>query len=65
MGGKDRPWQVFRQGDKPGVFILKVLEGSGAARSERLKPGDRILKVRELLGMVCELDKWVVGGMDV
>ena len=45
MGGVDRPQHVFRQGDKPGVFILQILEGSAAARVGKLRPGDRILQV--------------------
>ena len=45
MGGIDRPQHVFRQGDKPGIFILQILEGSAAAKVGRLRPGDRILRV--------------------
>ncbi len=45
MGGIDRPQHVFRQGDKPGVFILQILEDSVAAKVGRLKAGDRILQV--------------------
>ena len=45
MGGVDRPQHVFRQGDKPGVFILQILEDSAAAKVGRLRAGDRILQV--------------------
>lgn len=45
MGGSDRLWHVFRQGDKPGIFILRIMEGSAAAQNGKLKQGDRILKV--------------------
>ena len=45
MGGTDRPQHVFRQGDKPGVFILKILEEGAAAKVGKLRTGDRILKV--------------------
>lgn len=45
MGGADHPHHVFRQGDKPGVFILQILEGSAAAKVDKLKAGDRILQV--------------------
>ncbi len=45
MGGMDRPHHVFSQGDKPGVFILCVVEDGAAARAGKLKAGDRILQV--------------------
>lgn len=45
MGGVDHPQHVFRQGDKPGIFILQLLEESAAAKVRKLKPGDRILQV--------------------
>lgn len=45
MGGFDRPQHVFRQGDKPGIFILKILEGGAAEKIGKLRAGDRILKV--------------------
>lgn len=45
MGGIDRPQHVFRQGDKPGILVLQVMEGGAAARVGRLKVGDRILQV--------------------
>eukprot|EP00118_Oscarella_pearsei_P021971 m.250499 g.250499 ORF g.250499 m.250499 type:complete len:506 (+) comp40321_c3_seq15:80-1597(+) len=44
MGGVDRPSHVFRHGDKPGVFILKILPG-GAAWCSSLRVGDRLLAV--------------------
>ena len=46
MGGTDRPQHVFRQGDKPGVFILQILKDSVADRIKKLRTGDRILQVR-------------------
>jgi hypothetical protein len=45
MGGSERPHHVFRQGDKPGIFILMVTANGAAAKSGRLRTGDRILKV--------------------
>lgn len=45
MGGVDRPQHVFRQGDKSGVFILHILEGSPASKVGKLRAGDRILQV--------------------
>jgi C-terminal processing protease CtpA/Prc len=47
MGGRDHPLHVFRQGDKPGIFILQLMEESAAAKVGRLKLGDRILQVRK------------------
>lgn len=46
MGGVDHPQHVFRQGDKPGVFILQILERSAAFKVGKLQLGDRILQVR-------------------
>ena len=46
MGGVDRPKHIFRQGDRPGMFILEVLAEGAAAKSGKLRSGDRILKVR-------------------
>lgn len=46
MGGIDHPLHVFRQGDKPGIFILQILEESAASKVGKLWPGDRILQVR-------------------
>ena len=46
MGGMDRRHHVFRQGDTPGVFILQVLEKSAAAKTGKLRTGDRIVQVR-------------------
>lgn len=45
MGGTDRPQHILRQGDKPGVFILKVLEEGAAFKVNKLRVGDRILEV--------------------
>ena len=45
MGGADRPKHIFRQGDRPGIFILEVLSDGAAALCGKLKSGDRILKV--------------------
>lgn len=44
MGGVDRPSHVFRIGDKPGLFVLKILP-NGAAWNSALRVGDRILAV--------------------
>ena len=45
MGGVDRPQHVFRQGDKPGIFILQILKESAADKVGKLRAGDRILQV--------------------
>ncbi|CAI8048202.1 Protein scribble homolog [Geodia barretti] len=45
MGGNERPFHVFRQGDKPGIFILMVTPDGAAAKTGKLRTGDRILKV--------------------
>lgn len=45
MGGSDRPQHIFRQGDKPGIFIRDVIAGGAAANSGRIRIGDRILSV--------------------
>jgi len=45
MGGIDRPRHVFRQGDKPGIFILKIEAGGAASKCGRLRVGDRIITV--------------------
>ena len=45
MGGADRPKHIFRQGDRPGIFILEILPDGAAALCGKLKSGDRILKV--------------------
>ena len=45
MGGADRPKHIFRQGDRPGMFILEVLPEGAAALTGKLRSGDRILKV--------------------
>ena len=45
MGGIDRPQHVFRQGDKPGVFILQIVNESAADKVGKLRAGDRILQV--------------------
>lgn len=47
MGGVDRPKHVFRQGDKPGIFILQVLCDGAADKCGRLRSGDRLLRVSE------------------
>ena len=49
MGGADRPKHIFRQGDRPGIFILEVLPDGAAALCGKLKSGDRILKVLNFL----------------
>ena len=38
MGGADRPHHVFRQGDKPGIFILMV-GGGGEGGKEGIEEG--------------------------
>lgn len=48
MGGADRPGHVFRQGDKPGIFILMVTPDGAAYAVGKLKPGDRILRVNNV-----------------
>ncbi len=47
MGGADRPNAVFRQGDKPGVFVAEIRDNGAAKKCERLRVGDRILTVSE------------------
>ncbi|XP_062503600.1 kelch-like protein 10 [Corticium candelabrum] len=44
MGGVDRPSHVFRIGDKPGLFVLKIIP-AGAAWNSSLRVGDRVLAV--------------------
>ena len=39
MGGADRPGHVFRQGDKPGIFILMVISVGGGRRKRRKAEG--------------------------
>ena len=53
MGGADRPKHIFRQGDRPGIFILEVLPDGAAALCGKFKSGDRILKVLYLSTDVC------------
>lgn len=48
MGGADRAGHVFRQGDKPGIFILMVTPDGAAYAVGKLKPGDRILRVNNV-----------------
>ncbi len=46
MGGADRPNAVFRQGDKPGVFVAEIRsDGAANKLGGRLRVGDRILTV--------------------
>lgn len=45
MGGTDRQTHLFRQGDKPGIFILQVIPDGAAAECGKLRSGDRILRV--------------------
>ena len=45
MGGTDRPNHIFRQGDKPGIFVLHLLAEGAAAKCGSLRAGDRILTV--------------------
>ncbi|XP_076348161.1 uncharacterized protein LOC143245792 [Tachypleus tridentatus] len=44
IGGADRPCHPFGQGE-PGIFISKIVPNSTAAKSEKLRVGDRLLKV--------------------
>lgn len=45
MGGADRRNHVFRQGDKPGIFVLHLLPEGAAMKCGSLRVGDRILSV--------------------
>ena len=45
MGGINHPQHVFRQGDKPGIFILQMMKESAVAKIGRLRQGDRIIQV--------------------
>lgn len=45
MGGADYPKNVFRHGDKPGIFILEMHRDGPAKQCGRLRVGDRILTV--------------------
>lgn len=57
MGGSDRPTHVFRQGDKPGIFIREVIPGGMAANSGKLRTGDRILSINGTDVSSCPHDK--------
>lgn len=45
MGGTDRPTHIFRQGDKPGLFVIAVVPGGVAEKCGKIRCGDRILAV--------------------
>lgn len=46
-GGKDSSCIPFGNPEEPGIFISRVIPGGAAARTERLRIGDRILKINE------------------